>query len=122
MIDEILAKARQCNAKVEVTGALLITEGRFVQVLEGDRNHVRATYDRIEADPRHANVGILSSQFSDRRRFKQWSMAFVGDNEALRNRFDGSPLGELGKKPAGDALLDFMLGLARYKDGAAQTH
>lgn len=122
MIDEILAKARQCNAKVDVTGALLFTEGRFVQVLEGDRNDVRATYDRIEADPRHANVEILSSQFSDRRRFKQWSMAFVGDNEALRNRFDGSPLAELGKKPAGDALLDFMLELARYKDGTAQSH
>ena len=122
MIDEILAKARQCNTKIDVTGALLFTEGRFVQVLEGNRDAVRATYDRIEADPRHTNVEILSSQFSDRRRFKQWSMAFVGDNEALRNRFIDSPLAELGKKPAGDALLDFMLELARCTDGTAQTH
>jgi hypothetical protein len=122
MIDEILANARQCNAKVDVTGALLFTEGRFVQALEGDRNDVRATYERIEADPRHANVEILSSQFGDRRRFKQWSMAFVGDNEALRNRFDDSPLAELGKKPAGDALLDFMLELARCTDRTSQTH
>lgn len=122
MIDEILAKARECNTKVDVTGALLFTEGRFVQVLEGDRNDVRATYDRIEEDPRHANVEILSSQFSDRRRFKRWSMAFVGDNEALRNRFDDSPLAELGKKPAGDALLDFMLELARSTDETAQSH
>lgn len=122
MIDEILAKARQQNAKVDVTGALLFTEGRFVQALEGDRNDVRATFDRIEADPRHANVEILSSQFSDRRRFKQWSMAFVGDNEKLRNRFDESPLAELGKKPAGDALLDFMLELARCGEEPGQTH
>ena len=122
MIDEILAKARQCNTKIDVTGALLFTEGRFVQVLEGNRDNVRATFDRIEADPRHTNVEILSSQFSDRRRFKQWSMAFVGDNEALRNRFIDSPLAELGKKPAGDALLDFMLELARSNDETAQTH
>lgn len=122
MIDEILAKARQSNTKVDVTGALLFTEGRFVQVLEGNRDDVRATYDRIEADPRHTNVEILSSQFSDRRRFKQWSMAFVGDNEALRKRFDDSPLAELGKKPAGDALLDFMLELARSNDETTQAH
>jgi len=122
MIDEILANARQRNAKVNVTGALLFTEGRFVQALEGDRNEVRATYDRIEADPRHSNVEILSSQFSERRRFKLWSMAFVGDNEALRSRFDDSPLAQLGRKPAGDALLDFMLELARCTDDTAQIH
>lgn len=122
MIDEILEKARRRNATVAVTGALLFTEGRFVQALEGDRDVVRATYVRIAADPRHANVEILSSQFSDRRRFKQWSMAFVGDNEALRNRFDDSPLAQLGKRPAGDALLDFMLELARSADETPQTH
>ncbi|WP_195908456.1 BLUF domain-containing protein [Novosphingobium sp. Gsoil 351] len=116
MIDDILAIARQRNAAVDVTGALLFTEGKFVQALEGDRTAVRATYARIAADPRHDNVEILSSQFSDRRRFKQWSMAFVGDNEALRDRFGDSPLAALGKKPAGDALLDFMLELARSSD------
>lgn len=122
MIDQILAEARQCNAKVEVTGALLFTEGRFVQALEGNRDDVRATYDRIQADPRHTNVEILSSQFSDRRRFKQWSMAFVGDDETLRNRFEDSPLAELGRKPAGDALLDFMLELARSSDETVRIH
>lgn len=122
MIDEILEKARQRNATVDVTGALLFTEGRFVQALEGDRNDVRATYDRIASDPRHDNIKILSSQFSDRRRFKQWSMAFVGDNEALRSRFDDSPLAALGKRPAGDALLDFMLELARSTDDDAQIN
>lgn len=120
MMDTILATARQRNATVDVTGALLFTEGRFVQALEGERDNVRATFDRIELDPRHADVQILSSQFSDRRRFKQWSMAFVGDDAALRRRFDGGPLSELGKKPAGDALLDFMLELARSADDASQ--
>ena len=122
MIDEILLKARQYNEKAGVTGALLFTEGRFVQALEGDRNEVRATYDRIEADTRHANVEILCSQFSDQRRFKRWAMAFVGENEALRSRFENSPLAGLGKKPAGDALLDFMLELTRSTDQSAQTH
>jgi hypothetical protein len=29
----------------------------------------------------------LSSQFADRSRFKEWSMAFVGDSDALRDHF-----------------------------------
>ena len=116
MIDEILATARERNTKVDVTGALLFTEGRFVQTLEGNRDAVRETYLRIAEDPRHSQVEILSAQFSDRRRFKQWSMAFVGDCEALRARFKDEPLAALGKQAAGDALLDLMLELARSTD------
>lgn len=115
-IDTILVKSRQRNAIVDVTGALLFTEGRFVQALEGEREHVRGVFDRILADPRHADVEILSAQFADRRRFKEWSMAFVGDNEALRVRFQDAPLAALGKRAAGDAMLDFMLDLVRNSD------
>ena len=121
MIDEILETARERNTKVDVTGALLFTEGRFVQTLEGEREAVRETYLRITDDPRHSQVEILSAQFSDRRRFKQWSMAFVGDSETLRARFKDAPLAELGKRAAGDALLDFMLELARSTDNGAKN-
>ena len=99
-----------------MTGALLFTEGKFVQALEGDRDMVRATYDRIVGDPRHSGVEVLASQFGDRRRFKEWSMAYVGDSEALRAQFSTSPLAALGSRPAGDALLDFMLELARCEN------
>lgn len=116
MINQILANARRCNVSRGVTGALLFTEGTFVQALEGDREHVRSTYERILGDPRHGEVEVLSTQFTDRRRFKEWSMAFVGDSEGLRTRFKDAPLASLGKQHAGDALLDFMLELARADD------
>lgn len=117
MVEDILEKARDRNASVGVTGALLFTEGRFVQALEGERDQVRATFERIRADPRHADVDILSSQLAERRRFKEWSMAFVGDSEELRDHFRDAPLAALGSRPAGDALLDFMLELVRNADG-----
>ena len=79
-VDDILAKARDRNATVDVTGALLFTEGRFVQVLEGERDKVREIFDRIGSDTRHAEVEILSAQYSDRRRVKEESMAFFCDN------------------------------------------
>ena len=116
MVDDILAKARERNAAVGITGALLFTEGRFVQALEGERDQVRATYERIRKDPRHSDVDILSSQLAERRRFKEWSMAFVGDSDELRDHFRDAPLAALGSKPAGDALLDFMLELVRNAD------
>ena len=115
-IEAILATARRKNPVCGVTGALLVTEGRFVQALEGERDAVRAMFDRISLDPRHTDVEVLSSQFADQPRFKEWSMAFVGDTPALRDRFADAPLAALGRRQTGDAMLDFMLDVARSPD------
>ena len=112
-IEGILATARKQNATHGVTGALLFTEGRFVQALEGERTVVQKTFDRIALDPRHEEIDVLSSQYADRPRFTEWSMAFVGDTPKLRSRFADAPLAALGRGPSGDALLDFMLDIAR---------
>lgn len=112
-IEEILNVARSKNALAGVTGALLFTEGRFVQVLEGIRREVQATFERIQSDPRHAEIDILSSQHADHPRFKDWSMVFVGESPRLRVHFADVPLAGLGHRRTGDALLDFMLDVAR---------
>ena len=86
------------------------------EALEGERDEVQTTFDRIALDPRHDEIDVLSSQFADRPRFKNWSMAFVGDTPALRRRFADAPLAALGRRQSGDALLDFMLEVARSPD------
>jgi hypothetical protein len=48
-------------------------------------------------------------------------MAFVRDNDALRDRFEDSPLADLAKKPPGDTILDFMLELAQSDNEIART-
>lgn len=115
-VEAILATARRRNPSCGVTGALLVTEGRFVQALEGERSAVQSTFDRISRDPRHAEIEVLSSQFADRPRFTEWSMAFVGDTPELRERFADAPLAALGRRQTGDALLDFMLDVAQSTD------
>lgn len=115
-VEAILSTARRKNPACGVTGALLVTEGRFVQALEGERDAVQATFDRISLDPRHEDIEVLSSQFADRPRFAEWSMAFVGDTPALRDRFADAPLAALGRRQTGDALLDFMFDVARSPD------
>ena len=115
-VENILARAREANTAAGVTGALLFTEGRFVQALEGKRDDVEAMFDRIALDPRHDQIDVLSSQCADRPRFSDWSMAFVGDTPALRARFADAPLATLGHRQTGDALLDFMLDVVRSPD------
>ena len=87
-IEAILATARRRNADCGIRGALLFTEGRFVQVLEGDKDIVERTFERISSDPRHHDIEVLCRQSASKPRFEYWSMAFVGGGgrEALTPR------------------------------------
>ena len=111
-IERILATARRRNPESNIGGALLVTDGRFVQALEGDQSDVQATFDRIALDPRHCDIEILCAQSASKRRFSEWSMAFVGDTAALRSRYAGEPLAALVHKSSGDSLVDFMREIA----------
>jgi hypothetical protein len=74
----IVSTARNHNKDANVTGALLFTEAGFVQVLEGPRDIVERTFERIAADPRHTDVTVLSFTPALRRSFPDWPMGFYG--------------------------------------------
>lgn len=116
-IDRILATARRRNAAVSVTGAMLFNEDWFVQLLEGAEDAVRETFERIAADPRHDEVETLFEGSTEDRRFPEWSMAFVGDAEAIRKRFADSPLAKPDVKMHGQAVVEFMVALAHDDRG-----
>ena len=73
----IFSVARANNKRLGVTGALLVTEGWFVQALEGDESVVRGLYERISEDPRHEDVTVIESAPVDGRVFSRWAMAQV---------------------------------------------
>ncbi|WP_230688410.1 BLUF domain-containing protein [Hymenobacter jeongseonensis] len=75
-LEDLLASARPFNAANQLTGLLLYSEGRFVQVLEGPEAAVRALYARIQQDPRHNHVVTVSEGPGPGRRFGEWGMAF----------------------------------------------
>jgi hypothetical protein len=78
----ILAASRRRNAADCVTGALLFTASGFAQVLEGPREVVERTFERISSDPRHSDVTALSFTPTERRSFPDWSMGFCSQVEA----------------------------------------
>ena len=78
---EILEQSEARNAVDAITGALVVTPDRYVQMLEGEREVVHACYHRICRDPRHSHVGLILFETIDERLFPDWSMTAVDLSE-----------------------------------------
>jgi hypothetical protein len=74
---DILAKAREKNGRLGITGMLLYRGGNFLQVLEGEKSVVEALYDVIKRDPRHYTVELIAKRPVAQRGFGEWEMGFV---------------------------------------------
>lgn len=111
-IDKIIATARRRNCEVAVTGVMLFNEDWFVQHLEGPETAVRSTFERISRDLRHEQVEILFEGPAKCRHFPEWSMAFVGNAEAIRQRFSASPLAGANVKLRGNEIVEYIVELA----------
>jgi hypothetical protein len=88
---DILEEARAGNALNGVTGLLLFNSRRFVQVLEGEEQAVRATYALIEQDPRHFGLVVVGEEYVEAHQFGQWAMAFddgTGSEKDLSAKVD----------------------------------
>ena len=73
----IVRQSRLHNPRHGITGVLCCSDDRFLQVLEGGRPAVNRLYNRIVADPRHAEVELLAYQQIGERHFAGWSMGQV---------------------------------------------
>lgn len=74
MLADILAVSDRNNRRDGLTGVLLISGGRFFQVLEGAAQDLDRTMNRIRLDPRHHDVELVSRRSITSRRFGQWAM------------------------------------------------
>jgi hypothetical protein len=75
-LQALLEQSRTYNAQHQITGLLLYSEGRFVQLFEGPEAIVRSLYARIQADPRHTQVVTVSDGPGPQRWFADWHLAF----------------------------------------------
>ncbi|WP_109807456.1 BLUF domain-containing protein [Sphingosinithalassobacter portus] len=73
--EPILAVARRLNARDDITGLLYSDGQRFLQALEGPEEAVEAAFARIQADPRHRAIMLLSRRITSRREFGDRDMA-----------------------------------------------
>jgi hypothetical protein len=82
---ELLLKARTHNTSAGATGLLLYHKLSFFQILEGYAEDVTTLFSRIERDPRHDRVMLLSRKDAAERNFGAWSMGFVAVEQAAAN-------------------------------------
>ena len=74
ILNGILAQARHCNARDDLTGALICRADIYLQLLEGPEAALEATYVRITRDDRHLNVQRLIHEPCEMRLFPSWHM------------------------------------------------
>lgn len=75
-IQSILEAAQKNNSKLGVTGILVHTNDRFIQVLEGELMNIMMLYRKISKDPRHAGARIRFCEPVKERHFANWHMAY----------------------------------------------
>lgn len=76
VLNSIHSHAVRNNTARTVTGMLLYSQGRFLQVLEGERKDVLYTFERIKEDSRHGHVTLISHGPITERCFSHWNMGF----------------------------------------------
>ncbi|MDO7845533.1 BLUF domain-containing protein [Hymenobacter sp. M29] len=74
-LDALLTWSRAYNAAHGITGLLLYSDGRYLQVLEGTEAAIEDLYAHIQRDTRHSQVETVS-RGPGPRRFAEWSMDF----------------------------------------------
>lgn len=73
-IFKIVSDAAQKNRKLEITGMLVIVQGRFFQAIEGPPQSVDKLLNSLNNDPRHHSFRVLRRRSIELRQFPNWSM------------------------------------------------
>ena len=79
-VRQILTWSRKWNPAHGITGALMLNDENFSQVLEGPKHAVKSLFGHIVCDSRHKNVELLQCDTFKKRDFSNWSMAFAGSS------------------------------------------
>lgn len=81
-LDLILQASQRNNQRDDITGLLTYSGEVFVQFLEGPPESIHRLMDRLQGDPRHRDIIILSEGSDHERIFPSWDMELVTRQEA----------------------------------------
>lgn len=84
-IDKILASCKKNNPPLNITGVLLYSDSKFIQLVEGDAKVIMTLYDKIKLDPRHSNPMMISYGPIKEKSFPSWHM---GTKKIFGNEVD----------------------------------
>lgn len=67
-------RAASNNRQLGLCGILVVSDGRFFQVLEGQSKFVNRIYAKIIEDKRHHDVELISYESAVKAEFHDWDM------------------------------------------------
>jgi hypothetical protein len=73
-IEKILASCKKNNPPLNITGILLYSDKKFIQLVEGESKVIMELYDKIKKDVRHANPMMISLNPIKEKSFPSWHM------------------------------------------------
>lgn len=78
---DIVARSKTNNTERDITGLLFYQGGRFIQLLEGDRESLEGLMSILEDDKRHKNIQRIVDQPIKERAFQEWGMGSLNLSE-----------------------------------------
>jgi hypothetical protein len=94
---QLLKESKDWNDPHKLTGMLVYmqggllsrNEGRFMQVIEGERNEIDYIFEKIKKDHRHQQITILHYEPITKRDFETWLMGFETVNAIPNEKVKG---------------------------------
>jgi hypothetical protein len=73
-IQDILSACVKNNPSLDITGVLLYSDTKFIQLVEGSYQKIIELYDKIKNDARHERCVMVSLMPIKSRSFPNWTM------------------------------------------------
>lgn len=90
MLDNLKNISRFNNMIDQITGLLIYSEPYFFQVLEGNKELVERTFEKIKGDKLHNDIELLEIQSINTRNFAKWGMglAIIDNSTNINNQLE----------------------------------
>ena len=104
----IIETSAHNNLRDDLTGFLIFSQRRFFQLVEGPEAHIAALLARLNKDPRHSSIRILSRQTITERAYPRWQMERLNaGRDILRALAESASNGRLPPR-VDEAMAEFI--------------
>ncbi|MFK8027353.1 MAG: BLUF domain-containing protein [Gammaproteobacteria bacterium] len=84
-LSSILSSSQKNNYRLNLTGILIFSNGKFMQFLEGTKFSVLRTFESIKNDFRHHDIDVVRRSNISKRQFEGWCMRLTNTHEISEN-------------------------------------
>lgn len=117
-LDDRLALWRRHNAKLGLTGALLVSGDGIALILEGTAPSVLRLRNHVDANLLHGDIKLIAQSACVKRRFGAWPLAYVGPSRWVQRALASHAIADMTEECPDDAEFLIDLVLSFVGDGA----